>query len=267
MPQRITWDEEDPKIERRGFTDYLKTNKGWKPIRVFDGRGQGRFRLTRVGRRYYEKNTLNNYVVQLPALFRTYKEAGAPPVIHRGFYPIEGLAPAIRRRLDAVFDPAEGAALPAAARAAEIEALKTSIKDTLQQSLQNRRTEDGELILSYESDQEILFEAARPWKISYLDTDVTRNGQRDPSKWTVRMEASLDQVMRSSRPRPAQLLRSELLMDECFDETDEICALHQLSAKTGIDYGTLFEEFQRLHWEFYQEGELIAVSPRLLITW
>ena len=41
MPQRITWDE-DPKIERRGFTDYLKTNKGWKPIRVFDGRGQGR---------------------------------------------------------------------------------------------------------------------------------------------------------------------------------------------------------------------------------
>ena len=56
-------------------------------------------------------------------------------------------------------------------------------------------------------------------------------------------------------------------LQECFDETDEICALHQLSAKTGIDYGTLFEEFQTLHWEFYKEGELIAVSPRLLITW
>ena len=125
MPIRITWDEENPDIERRGFTDYLKTNKGWKPIRVFDGRGQGRFRLTRVGKRFYEKNTLNSYVVQLPALFRTYKEAGAPPVIHRGFYPIEGLPPAIRRRLDAVFDPPEGAALPVAARAAEIEALKT----------------------------------------------------------------------------------------------------------------------------------------------
>ena len=54
MPQRITWDE-DLKIERRGFTDYLKTNKGWKPIRVFDGRGQGRFRLTHVGKRFYEK--------------------------------------------------------------------------------------------------------------------------------------------------------------------------------------------------------------------
>ena len=59
MPTRITWDE-NSRIERRGFTDYLETNKGWKPIRVFDGRGQGRFRLTRVGRRYYEKTTLND---------------------------------------------------------------------------------------------------------------------------------------------------------------------------------------------------------------
>ncbi len=67
--------------------------------------------------------------------------------------------------------------------------------------------------------------------------------------------------------RPATLLKPELLMEECFDETDEICAIHQLSAKTGIDYETLFEEFQKLHWEFYKEGELIAVSPRLLVTW
>ena len=112
MPTRLTWDEAYRKIERRDFTDLLKTNKGWKPIRVFDGRGQGRFRLTHVGRRFYEKNTLNNDAVQLPALFRTYKEAGQPPVIHRGFFPIEGLAPAIRRRLDAVFDPPEGAVPP-----------------------------------------------------------------------------------------------------------------------------------------------------------
>ena len=55
------------------------------------------------------------------------------------------------------------------------------------------------------------------------------------------MNASLDQVMQSGRPRPAQLLRSELLMEECFDETLEICALHQLCAKTQIDYGTLFD--------------------------
>jgi len=68
MPIQITWDEANPRIERHGFTDYLQTNKGWKPIRVFDGRGQGRFRLTRVGMRFYEKNTLNHYVIQLPAL-------------------------------------------------------------------------------------------------------------------------------------------------------------------------------------------------------
>ena len=68
------------------------------------------------------------------------------------------------------------------------------------------------------------------------------------------MNASLDQVMQSPLPRPAQLLRSGLLMQECFHELHtEICALYQLSAKTGIDYGTLFDEFQKLHWEFYKE--------------
>ena len=69
MPPRITWNEDNPKIERHGFTDYLETNKGFKPIRIFDGRGQGRFRLTRVGKRFYHKHTLNEYVIQLPALF------------------------------------------------------------------------------------------------------------------------------------------------------------------------------------------------------
>ena len=81
-------------------------------------------------------------------------------------------------------------------------------------------------------------------EIAYLDTAVTRNGERNPSKWTVRMNASLGRVQ-SNHPRPAQLLWSELLMEECFDETDEICALHQLSVKTQINYGTLRDEFQK----------------------
>ena len=99
--------------------------------------------------------------------------------------------------------------LEGAAKAAEISALQQRIRDTLQQSMENRRTADGRLILSYESDQEILLEAGREWKISYLDTDVVKHGARNPSRWTVRMNASLDQVMQG-RARPAQLLRSEL---------------------------------------------------------
>ena len=102
MPPRTTWDEVNPRIERRGFTDYLETNEGWKPIRVFDGRGHGRFRLTRIGKRFYHEHTLNEYVIQLPALFRTYKDAGV--VEHRGFYPIHALPPNIRARLDLVFE-------------------------------------------------------------------------------------------------------------------------------------------------------------------
>jgi hypothetical protein len=130
-------------------------------------------------------------------------------------------------------------------RGPEIDRIKTRIKETLH----NRRTSEGRRILSYESDQEIIFEEDRPWKISYLDTEVAKNGERNPSQWTVRLNASLDQVMQGLA-RPATLLQPQLLMDECFDDTDEICALHQLAAKTDIDYGTLFEEFQKLHWEF-----------------
>ncbi len=54
-----------------------------------------------------------------------------------------------------------------AGRAAEIDSLKTAIQNTLG----NRRTADEHLILTYESDQEILYDGdARPWKFSYLDT-------------------------------------------------------------------------------------------------
>ncbi len=68
------------------------------------------------------------------------------------------------QRLDAILDPEEGAApLEGAAKAAEINALKLRIQETLQQSMENRRTADGRLILSFESHQEILLEAARPW--------------------------------------------------------------------------------------------------------
>ena len=103
MPPQITWNEDNPKIERHGFTDYLDTNKGWKPIRVFDGRGQGRFRLTRVGKRFYHKHPLNEYVIQLPALFKTYRTSGEV-VEHRGFFPIHALPLGIRARLDLVFE-------------------------------------------------------------------------------------------------------------------------------------------------------------------
>ena len=149
MPTRITWNEEAPEITRHGFTDFLKTNRGWRAIRVFDGRAQGRFKVTRMGKRFYSRgSTANEYVVQLPALFRTYKGGPeAEPVQHRGFYPVHALPAPVRRRLDAIFDPEEGAVpLEGAAKAAEINALKQRIRDTLQQSMENRRTADGRLI-------------------------------------------------------------------------------------------------------------------------
>ncbi|HIF06359.1 MAG TPA: hypothetical protein EYQ64_05235, partial [Gemmatimonadetes bacterium] len=65
-------------------------------------------------------------------------------------------------------------------------------------------------------DQEIILEEGRPWKVSWMDTQVDRVG-RNPLQWTARLNASLDQVMQG-RPRPAQLRRSELLMDEALEE-------------------------------------------------
>ncbi len=51
--------------------------------------------------------------------------------------------------------------------------------------MENRRAADGRLNPSFESDQGILLEEAHPWKISYLDTGITKHGERHPSKsWT-----------------------------------------------------------------------------------
>ncbi len=79
------------------------------------------------------------------------------------FFPINALPTPIRRRLDAIFDPQPGAAaLGGAAKAAEIASIKQRIQDTLQQTMENRRTADGRLILSYESDQEIILDGGPP---------------------------------------------------------------------------------------------------------
>ena len=132
-----------------------------------------------------------------------------PPIEHRGFYPIHALPTSLRRDLDVIFD---NESLQGAARERQIAEVKAKIRAEIEKK-SNRRTADDRLILSFESDQEILFEQGREWKISFLDTNVDRAGERNPSKWTVRMNASLDQVMQGI-PRPAQLLHSELIMKE-----------------------------------------------------
>ena len=94
----------------------------------------------------------------------------------------------------------------AAGRGAEIASLKRDIENTL-----GNQREDGQLVLAFESDQLILYDPARDWKISYLDTRVTPQGA-NPSTWNVQFNASLDQVMQGLT-RPATLLKSELWMN------------------------------------------------------
>ena len=176
---------------------------------------------------------MNEYAIQLPALFRTYKVPGEDPIEHRGFYPIHALPNSLRRDLDVIFD---SESLEGPARERQIAEVKAKIRAEIEKK-SIRRTADDRLILSFESDQEILFEQGREWKISFLDTNVDRAGERNPSRWTVRMNASLDQVLQGI-PRPAQLLHSELIMKKALEETDEICALHQPVSYTHLTLPT-----------------------------
>ena len=93
-------------------------------MRVFDG-ATGRWRITRLGKRWFAQNELTQFVVQLPCKFYTTKADGRV-VEHEGWYPVTDLDHNQRRRIEALTPaapPPPGAAL--ARRNASIQEIKT----------------------------------------------------------------------------------------------------------------------------------------------
>ena len=73
-------------------------------IRVFNA-AAGTWRVTNLGKRWFKQRDVPNseYVLQLPVIFHTFKQARDNPVVHRGLAPGDGpcagAAPAHRGRV------------------------------------------------------------------------------------------------------------------------------------------------------------------------
>ena len=90
MPRVIRY-EQNAEIKRRGNTDYLKTDArrkdGWRAIRTFNG-GDGSWKLSNLGIRYFKSNALPEVVLRIPCVFLTTKKNGQE-LRHRGWFPYE----------------------------------------------------------------------------------------------------------------------------------------------------------------------------------
>ena len=90
MPPRVTF-AAGQELDRKGNSDFIQTNRGRRPVRVFDAR-TGRWRLTWLGKCWFAQNELSQFVVQIPAKFYTTKADGRV-VEHEGRYPVTDLDP------------------------------------------------------------------------------------------------------------------------------------------------------------------------------
>ena len=81
-------------MKRRGNSDYVDTDRGPRPVRVFNP-AAGTWRVTALGGRWFGSEHAPHYsevVMQLPVKFYTQKRGGGQ-VMHRGWFPVTDLAP------------------------------------------------------------------------------------------------------------------------------------------------------------------------------
>ena len=168
MPRRITY-EQDAQIQRRGNTDYLKTNArskdGWRAIRTFNT-STGEWRLTALGKRYYaDFEGLPEYVIRIPAFYDVYRP-GRPNAQYQGWFPYELLDIGLRQRLESL------TVGPVPDRDARIAGFKAKILDMLE----TRRDESGQVVLHFESDARVYLDPNEEWEFSTMSTQVQDNG-------------------------------------------------------------------------------------------
>ena len=206
MPRQIQF-APDAALERRGHTDYVQTTTGRKPVRVFNG-ATGQWRTTATGKKWFARDgqPQTEYVLQLPAVFRTHKTTGT--VTHRGWYPVANLPTALRRQLEQAF-PAHGAAPPVLGVGQGRAGILASVKAAVKRILSTRVDPDlGEEVQAFESDQLITLDPARDWRFSELHTEV-QNGDAD-------VQAFLNMPMRGL-PDNSQLLHFHDITPAAYD--------------------------------------------------
>ena len=90
----ITWNEENPMTTRRGGTEVLETNKGFKKIRTWQPE-RGEWKLTRLGKRYYRANP-SNFIISLPVRYDVVRARDGSEVSYKGYFPVSSLLSWVR---------------------------------------------------------------------------------------------------------------------------------------------------------------------------
>jgi hypothetical protein len=171
-------------VERNGSSDWIETHAGKRRLRTFDGI-RGTWRLTALGKRHFATHRPpSEYVIKLPAIFRTMRQDGTT-MTHRGWFPVADLSLHVRTLIQNAMRLAAGGGRAYAMRFA-----KQKVTESL-----NARIDPAtqEKVLVFMSDQLVtLDESGRPWQISELRTSVVGN--------RADVEAFLDIPMRSATP-------------------------------------------------------------------
>ena len=235
MIRRGNTDSVEVLVNRRGAQVREK-----RPVRVFRG-DLAQWRITRLGTRWFARDgePTRELVLQLPAIFLTYRAGRDDPIVHRGWYPLTGLEAGLRARLEAAFPPG-GVPVRDAARAAEMNAIKERVKQILDA---RRDPQVGLIVLAWESDQLICLDELRDWRFSELRTTIRGEGEDAEAD----VQTFLNLPLTAEEPENSQLLHSELICPAAYSTPPgRNCALHQISMLLGEDYHKLCDAFRAL---------------------
>ena len=90
----LTWNRENPNITKRGATEYLETNKGFKKLRSWVPQG-GQWQLTNLGKRYFRERP-SEFIISLPVRYNIVRARDNAEIQYRGYMPVAQLNAGLR---------------------------------------------------------------------------------------------------------------------------------------------------------------------------
>ena len=160
----ITWNRENPKITKRGATEYLETNKGNKKLRTWYP-ARGEWLLTGLGVRYFRERP-SEYIVSLPVRYDIIRERDNARIQYRGYMPVVNLSAGLRATMEEI-----------TARNGNAPDLVAQLRTGILNQIMQFRSADGTVAVHYESDCTTFYnpDTPRNWKYDELRTTVEPN--------------------------------------------------------------------------------------------
>ena len=96
----LSWDKENPNITKRGATEYIETNKGFKKLRAWDPRA-GDWQLTNLGKRFFRERP-SEYIISLPVHYNIIRARDNAEIQCRCYISIANLNAGLRALMEEI---------------------------------------------------------------------------------------------------------------------------------------------------------------------